>query len=227
MTVAAADGVIAPDEVTMLTKIYRLLDLDPESVYSHIHSATTTARVRRPRPALDPVVIREASAVDEVYLVPPPRPPTGHPERDSVGRGTVTLDPELIEAKLAETAAVATLLTSIFTEDDAATLAPNPPVGASVVAVNADDAAVKLRVLDAEPTLAGLDIAHSKLLRALAQRALWPRSEFDDLVESLGLLPDGALDLINEVAYETTGDPVAEGDDPIEMNPEALQEMLP
>jgi hypothetical protein len=43
----------------------------------------------------------------------------------------------------------------------------------------------------------------------------------------LGLLPDGALETLNEAAFEAVGEPVCEGSDPIEINRDAIEEMLP
>jgi hypothetical protein len=39
-------------------------------------------------------------------------------------------------------------------------------------------------------------------------------------------LPDGALDTLNEAALETVGDPVSQGDDPIDIDGDVVAEML-
>ena len=47
------------------------------------------------------------------------------------------------------------------------------------------------------------------------------------LAESLGLpFLDGTLDIINEAAMDACGEPLVEGDDPLELNEYALQELL-
>lgn len=40
--IAAADGTISPEEVDVLRRIYPILNLDPDDLYSHIHSYETS-----------------------------------------------------------------------------------------------------------------------------------------------------------------------------------------
>ena len=74
--------------------------------------------------------------------------------------------------------------------------------------------------------MAGLDALHTSLLRALAAKPEWPRSEVEKLAGGLGLLTDGALDVINDAAFEVCGEPVLEGDDTLQLNEKAAQEMF-
>ena len=74
--------------------------------------------------------------------------------------------------------------------------------------------------------VAGLDGAHSRLLRLLAGRDTWTRAELEQRCADLKLLPDGAIDRLNEAAYDTAGDPLVEGEDPLDINTEVAQEML-
>lgn len=203
-TVAAADGVVSPAEITTLTKIFKLLQLDVASVYSRVHAATT-GDLRTP-PATEPVIVRPTRPGEQGYAIPVP--PTDGAGGEGGGDGrrlVVRLDEAAVAAKLAETAAVSALLGSIFADDDASTV---------VVAMPA-----------AGRSVAGLDPAHSALLRILANRIAWSRADFEGECDALGLLPDGAIDTLNEAAYETAGDPVADGDDPINVDPDVAQEM--
>ena len=72
----------------------------------------------------------------------------------------------------------------------------------------------------------GLDAKHSALLRVLAERHHWPRAEFEALTKQYGLLPAGAIEIINQALFEVCAEPVLEGIDPIEVNPYALEELL-
>lgn len=76
------------------------------------------------------------------------------------------------------------------------------------------------------PIIAGLDGTHSELLRAFAGGPSWTRGEWEALCASDELLPEGALDTLNEAALDRCGEPLAEGDDPIELTPQVLQELL-
>jgi uncharacterized tellurite resistance protein B-like protein len=195
VTVAAADGTVAPSEITILQKLYRLLELDPSELYRQVHEVTAGQP-----PAADPITVREAAAAEPGYAIPPA--PTA-PEPSGF-----VLDAARVEAKLSETAAVSALLGSIFIEEgEPPTWHPAEPAAS-------------------EPTVVGLDTAHSSLLRALTARTSWPRNQFETLAEERSLLPDGALDAINEAALEASGEPVCEGDDPIDVNANVLQELL-
>jgi hypothetical protein len=57
-------------------------------------------------------------------------------------------------------------------------------------------------------------------------RQVWTRADVEDLAATRGLLPDGALDAINEAALDLSGEPLCEGADPILINSYALEEML-
>lgn len=119
--------------------------------------------------------------------------------------GPVALDMDRVQATLHETHEVSALLSDVFADDEPAPTTAAPP---------------------SEPGIAGLDAAHSALLRQLRGRAEIPRAEFEEHARHLGLLPDGALDTINDAAFERVGMAVAVGDDPIEVETEALEEML-
>lgn len=225
VTVAAADGVISPQEVTTLTKIYTLLSLDPATVTSRLHISMTEPV----RPATGPVRVREAGPDDAGFAVPAPGRHRA-PEPAAVG---VVLDEDVLAAKLEQTAEVSALLRTLFTEDDASptpttqladaaaggTSRPNrtPPAATSSGAEP---------VAPAGEVIAGLDVPTSALLRELSGRTTWTRAEFDDLAAKYAVMPDGAIDMLNEAAIDATGEPVLEGDDDLAINPEGLEGLL-
>ena len=209
ITVATADGTVTPAEVTTLTKIFRLLALDPASVYSRIHAATTTTP-----PATAPVTVRPAGPGAPGYAIPahpaPDETASGRPVPGGpAAGGPLRLDEAAVAAKLAETTAVAALLGAIFVDED-----------------DRPAAAVMTGQAPATPPVAGLDTPHSALLRALVARRSWTRADFAARCAEHAVLPDGALDTLNEAAYDAVGDPLAEGDDPIDINHRVAQEML-
>ncbi|RKH06411.1 hypothetical protein D7X74_33760, partial [Corallococcus sp. CA047B] len=126
---------------------------------------------------------------------------------DAKKKGGVVLDMRSVQAKLTETAAVSSLLGSIFAEEEPASPTPAP-------------------LVEGAGQIAGLDSAHSAMLRALVTRAEWLRSEVEQLASGLGLLTDGALDVINDAAFEVCGEPVLEGDETLQLNDKAAQEMV-
>ncbi len=194
-SVATADGVVTPAEIRTLSDISKLLGLEAGSVYSRVHAATTG-------PATAPVTVRPTTPGTSGRTIPP-RPT--EPQVAPAATGVV-LDPAVIAAKLAETAEVSSLLSSIFTEEE------QPPTALAAPVVG--------------DTVAGLDVAHSELLRRLATRDTWTRADIEAACDELGLLTDGALDTLNEAAYDTAGDPLSDGDDPVAIDTHVAQEML-
>jgi len=197
VALAASDGGIAPAETELLARLFDLLGLERAEAYSQVDALGDEALTR----------IRTAGAPAAGYSIPEQPVP-------EVSRSTsaVVLDPELIKTRLAESARAASYLAGIFTDDDTATLAAVP---------SGDRAAAA-----AKERAAGLDAAHSALLGRLAARLSWPRDDFGQMATDLGLLPDGALEALNEAAFEAVGEPVCEGSDPIEINSYAVEEML-
>ncbi|WP_306799795.1 TerB N-terminal domain-containing protein [Corallococcus sp. AS-1-6] len=201
--VAVADGSVALQELKTLSKLYPLLGLDEARVHADIHTVVAA----RAAPAVEPVAMQLAGAPAKGFTLPAPpaEPPPQQPEAKK--KTGVALDMRSVQAKLVETAAVSSLLGSIFAEEEPAPPAPAAPaVG--------------------EAHVAGLDAAHSALLRALVAKAEWPRAEVEQLASGLGLLTDGALDVINDAAFEVCGEPVLEGDEVLQLNEQAAQEMV-
>lgn len=186
VTVAGADGSVAPAEVNALTKMFGLLGLDEAEVYSQLHALGA--------PDCGPVVVRPAQPIAPGEPVPSAR--------------VVKLDPARVRARLADSDEVAELLASVFVDDE-----PAPSIAPS------DEPQT--------PSIAGLDSAHSSLVRALAARPQWTTAEITAQTATAGLLPAGAIDSLNEAAIEASGEPLCDAtDDGVEINGYALEELL-
>lgn len=216
--VAAADGVVSPAEISTLTKVFAHLGLDEASVFSQVHALESGDT--------GPITVREGDRTQR-WGVPP-----GGPERQSSG---VVLDQAKVQARLAETAHVAALLTDIFANDaDDVAVPPAlgsahlpPPSGSPVDLPPPPVASPGLNVTHEEVHVAGLDGPHSQLARRLAQRPSWDRSDVEDAAAQFGItFLDAAVDRINDAAFEVCGEPLIEGDDPVELNVFAVEEML-
>lgn len=183
---AAADGHIAPEEIKVLTKIFAMLDLEASEVHRRIHAFATASE----EPV--PVALGEAQQAFRIPAAPKP--------------AAVALDQQRIQAKLAESEQLVSLLDGIFAADE-----PTAPVTAAS---------------SGGGSIAGLDQQHSKLLTHLSGKPAWDRAELDDLARPLGLMPDGAIETINDAAFEKCGQPLLEGEERLEVVPEVLKEML-
>lgn len=175
-TLAQVDGVVSPEEVKLLEKVYKALGIDSQKVFSDVHQVAAGA-------------------------------PKSATSKDSGFR----LDPERIAALQKDTEKVSALLATIFTEDEA------PPLPATASSTEVEP--VELT----HTHLLGLDDSHSSLARLLISRPQWSRQELLDAAADLELMLDGALERINEAALDTFDMPLLEGDDPVEVNSEALE----
>ncbi|MFI6483719.1 tellurite resistance TerB C-terminal domain-containing protein [Nonomuraea sp. NPDC050663] len=158
-------------------------------------------------PLRAPSVTSAPAPATEPVTVRQARPERGYAIPARAPQPVLRLDEAAITAKLAETARVGALLGAIFTEEEPVRVAEPPPLVASV---------------------AGLDGQHSGLLRDLAGTSTptLSRARFEELTARWSLLPDGALDRINEAGYELAGEPLLDGDDPIDIDHDLLGEML-
>jgi uncharacterized tellurite resistance protein B-like protein len=202
VAVAHADGRLERSEVTRVNRYFDMLGLGRPGLGSQPGTSGTG----------DLTPVRTTGDPAPGYVIP--RPPGTH---DSSRRPGVALDAELIEAKLAETAKAEKLLAGIFTGDPTGTFTAVP-----------DAAAPKNLPSPATADLPGpaFDAVHRQFLVRLAERPSWPRSEVSALAASLGLMPAGALEIVNDAALELDLGLVAEGTDPVYVDTDAAKEML-
>ncbi|MBI4773273.1 MAG: TerB N-terminal domain-containing protein [Deltaproteobacteria bacterium] len=99
-------------------------------------------------------------------------------------------------------------------------------VSALLADVFCEEEDVVTPVASQEQLVAGLDLAHSALLKALADKESWPREEFEDLAARWGLLPEGALEILNEAAWDSVGEALCGDEDPIRLDRTVLEEMF-
>jgi uncharacterized tellurite resistance protein B-like protein len=124
----------------------------------------------------------------------------------------VTLDPERIAQLQQETERMAVVLNEVFTANDAP-IEPEP--------IAESDSATRT-----SEALLGLDEQHSQFARLLLSRARWSRAELADAAADMELMLDGALERINEAAIERFEQPLADGDDPVDID-QHLMEQVP
>lgn len=227
VAIAAADGQITPTAVAVIARLFIDLGFQETDAYAQIHALVTGQGVLRrhaARPVADPLASAKTSGQRSPGFALPtkPAPELVVPAPDPAAEQTepvFILDPDLIAKTRQSTEDVAALLAGIFADEDA-----DGPLAEPDTAEDDEDLGVA-----PEPgpgLVAGLDAAHSALLLVLAGRPTWSAADFADVCAEHALLPDGARDTLNEAALDSVGDLVCEGNDQIEMNSDALQEML-
>ncbi|MBI4781782.1 MAG: TerB N-terminal domain-containing protein [Oscillatoriophycideae cyanobacterium NC_groundwater_1537_Pr4_S-0.65um_50_18] len=232
--VAAADGSVNPKEVQLLEKVYGLLELDTQTLYSDIHSLSmyslSTAGGRpvskSAQPAADlnqPITVRQAV------------PTAGHaiPPQPKKKQAAFALDMGLVESKLVESQEISNLLADIFvdTEGTPANRASQGqtsqiPASLGKEKVQTQKSQKRGKKSHVFREIAGLDVPHSALLLAIAQQQVWQREALEAIATQQGLMLDGALEVINEAAFDRSDEAVTEGHDSIEVNADVLREML-
>lgn len=115
LEMANADGQVMPDELKQIEKVYKLLDLDPATIYSDLHAIAAIGD--------DPVMVRPASTGRTGTAIP-----------QETKTGGVALDTSLIASIRKDTKEVSTLLAGIFSgeegpSDEEITTQPEPSGG--------------------------------------------------------------------------------------------------
>ena len=183
---AQVDGEVSPAEVKLLERVYKTLQLDPQSLYSDLHVAAS------------------GSAVGSSQTTP--SIPGATPSKPV---GEFALDKERIAQLQRETEQVSALLAQVFVDDKTA---------------EPDDVVVEETVEDTS-SVCGLDADHSAFLRVLVSRTEWSRDELGAVASDMELMLDGALEQINDMAFEHFDMPVTEGEDPFEVNPDIMDKL--
>ena len=127
------------------------------------------------------------------------------PERPA---GAVPIDAARLERIRGETTRVSALLATIFVEDE-------PEAQQQAARAPAEAGAID-----------GLDAPHSKLLLALLAGPLG-RDDFDAAATALRLMPDGAIETINEWGFDRFGEPVLDDDDAVRVSPDVIDQLEP
>lgn len=128
------------------------------------------------------------------------------------------LDQARIAALQQDTDKVSAMLANIF----------NDAEDTSSAATSAASSVQDAMAIEAPATpvgLLGLDESYSVLARKLLSRPEWSREELVDIAADLDLMLDGALEQINEAAFDTYDMPLFEGEDPLTINTEFLEKV--
>lgn len=138
---------------------------------------------------------------DEPVAVASAEPEPLHPIPRRLPGG---LDPRRLAEIRAETERSSAMLTEVFSDDE------EPPSEEAGPAESAGP-------------WAGLGAEYAALATRLLGRPEWPREAFESLAKESGLMPDGALEAINEWAFDLFDEPLVEDGDPIVVNAALLQ----
>jgi uncharacterized protein/uncharacterized tellurite resistance protein B-like protein len=191
---ALADGKLRPAAVKHLEKMYQLLGLEASALYSELHVASAGAA---------------APPAAELKGISGPAPAAPKSRQE----GGFKLDAARIAALQRDSERVTAMLSTVFEEQE-----PAAPVAAQLPVEH-----VEPDPEEKTPRLLGLDPEHSTFLRVLLTRPTWTRAELADIAADMELMLDGALERVNEAALDTYDNRIADGDDPIEIAQDLLE----
>jgi tellurite resistance protein len=197
---AASDGHLHTEEIKLLERTYKTLGLPKEELYRNLHGLTARED--------------QAPEGDELATVMPATPARGvpipPPKPVAEARGS-KLDKKKIASIQADTVALQAILGEVFDETgshreavvDPANISSNGPVEANAMA--------------RETLFPGLDQRHALLLDEVCNGDIIDQATFAALAQKHGLFPAGAMETINEWAFERFEEALLDEGDPIEI----------
>lgn len=196
LAIIAGNDNVDPSEVRFLERLHNALGLPKERVYSALHRASP------PRGVDEPVAISQEVRAEGIPIPASEKAPAAaeavKPKGPQVPApaSTIRIDAARLARTQRETQAVSALLANIFEED-----ASFPPELAPA----------------ASGSLAGLDAAHAELVELLEIKGSLPRLEFEQRAKDLKLLPDGAIERINDWAFDRFEEAIIEDGEDVVM----------
>ncbi len=215
----------APASLTSLKKKFEPLDLSvKETIAAFMATVAQSDGVVSPAEVKMLEKVYKALGVDskkvfsDVHAVAAGVTPTAATVA-KVEESGFKLDPARVAALQRDTEKVSALLANIFTE------AQERADEAAAEPVEVEPEAEPTESTGAAKGLLGLDEAHSALARMMLSRPQWSREELLDVAADLDLMLDGALEHINEAAFDAHDMALFEGDDPVTVNAEILEKV--
>ena len=189
---AGADGAIDPEEIRVIERLYAVIGLERERVYTDLHALTS---------APEPVTVRPADRATREFAIPSPPP--------EAPADAVILDTARVSAVMADTARVSRVLGDIFSDGD-----------------DEDEEGVEEIVSEADDEFSGLDAPHRAVVSVLITRHQWTKDEIEALADEHQLMAAGALETINEWAFDKFDDALIEEYDGYEINGDIAQQLM-
>lgn len=149
----------------------------------------------------EPIII-DYKDKDTSYSIPKP---------ENKPTSSFTLNDEIIKIREAETLQIKGVLGAIFTNDE--DLEEN---NINVIEEN----------IETNSPLTTLDEPHQKFFNQLITKELWEKEEIQIISKELGLMPDGAMEVLNEWAFDNANAPLIEDDEKIYIDIELAKEII-
>lgn len=208
--VSGADNNLNPLEIALLEKIFAALEI-PDKLYSYLHSspaaATNNLEIQSSISSLDHVAVAAKSQISS---------PGSDAKLATPKTAGINLDFKKIAALQAETKHVSSILSAVFDQES-------------------DNAQPHEVISAVEPTASGtvsfevfpsLNSKQAIFLNRFLTNPAWAKDELNTIASDLGLMVNGTLDVINELAWDVFDDPLFEGDQYLEINPDLAEQII-
>lgn len=185
---------VEKNKISFLENVYNELKIDRNKLYRKLHEYAA----RNATPAIEPILIKKSNIDDskknsELSLM-------ALKMKDE----KTTINQAVVKEISIETDKVSSMLKNIFNNslsDDAENYL--------IIEENANSKS---------SSFSGLDSSHENFIKSLFLKKSWDHREFEILARKFNLMPNGALEVINDWAFDRFGEAFAEDSDNIEIN---------
>lgn len=220
-------GMESPPSLSTLKKKLELVPTAGRRAIAHLLSTLaqvdgepTIEEVRQLEKIYKALGLATQEAYDDLHAAPTKTKPKAKTQDAALVTGTkpntprgMYLDSDRVAALQKETEQVSAMLAAVFAEQ-------NEKQSSDSAEKTADLAPV------ADAALIGLDLEHTAFLRLILTRSSWSRKELTDAAADMELMLDGALERINEAALDNFGEPLIEGEDPVEISATVMEKVM-
>lgn len=180
--VASADGVIDPNEITVLRRIYKALGIEKEKLDEILNSVAI--------PQEEPVVVRERKdQKPSGELIPPQQI-----QAQDVG---INIDPKILGIIMAESEIVREILDETYKHDRERIAKKDYPKTTTPLKVRTNPTLRKL----------GLDNRYHIVFINLIKKKTWQKDVLESVLKENGFMIEDTIERINDWAIETFNDP--------------------
>lgn len=207
LSIASTSKNVRNIEESLLTQIYPLFEFENDKTYRDIHSSIVRPQIHS---AIGPVTARKTPSTKNKFAIPSSESAEITTQR---AKSSFRLDVAAIKNKQRESTKVSALLDNIF-EDE-------------IKSLETAGSALGEKLFDhPEGSVVGLDDVHSQFLRVIAHRLNWSRHDLETKAADFDLLLDGALEVINDAAFDICEEVLTDGEEPIKIDAEVLEHLL-
>lgn len=237
ISVALANGSVDPSQIKQIEKLYQALGLDKSAVTNDIHHLGTAKKRSQYLNSQTPDQ-RNDSQHDANHNL-------SEHESDDKSRSQFNFDTDVLALIEKETGDAKAMLASIFDSEQEQDDLPQIQESAMIVRQEMSGSQLQANSTQSHTNeqsncdfnqssssieihndrLIGLDQTHSALYRSLIKKQVWERDEVSELCDSLNLMINGAIETINDWAYDAVDAPVIEDDDEIIVDLEIVEEI--